>query len=61
MGKGMVCSRLYSDGITQVDQFDPAECTMLVEIDDNVVGFYVCSSALVKSWWAEYSWRGSVS
>lgn len=46
----MMCSRLYSDGIAQVDQFDPAERIMLVEIDENVVGFYVCSPALVKSW-----------
>ena len=57
----MVCSGLYSDRITQVDQFDPAECTMLVEIDDNVVRFDVCSPALVKTWEAENSWRGSGS
>lgn len=49
MSKGMVCSRPYSDGITQVNQFDPAQCTMLVKIDDNVVGFDVYSLALVKS------------
>lgn len=48
MSEGMVCTRLYSDRITQVYQFDPAECTMLVEVDDNVVGFDVCSPALVK-------------
>ena len=47
MSEGMVCSRLYLNGITQVDQFDPAECTLLVEIDNNVVGFNVCSPALV--------------
>ena len=57
----MVCGRLYCDGITQVDQFDPAECTVLVEIDDDVVGFNVCSPASGKSWWAENSWRASVS
>lgn len=41
VSKGMLCSRLYSDRITQVYDFDPAECTLLVEIDDNVVGFDV--------------------
>jgi len=48
MTKGMVCSRLYLNGIPQIDQFNPADCTMLVEIDDNVVGFDICSPALVK-------------
>jgi len=46
MNKGMVCSRLYSDGMTQVYQFDPAECAMLIEIDNIVIGFDVCSPAL---------------
>ena len=55
MSKGMVCGRLYSDGVTQIDQFDPAESTMLVEIDDNVVGFDVYIPASVKRWWAENS------
>ncbi len=49
MSKGG-CSRLDSDGITQVDKFDPAECTMLVGIDDNVVGFDIYSPALIKPW-----------
>ena len=49
MSEGMVCSRLYSNRITQVYHFDPAECTMLVEIDDNVVRLDVCSPALVKT------------
>ncbi len=50
MSEGMVCSRLYSDRITQVDQFDSAEFTMLVEIDNNVVGFDICSPALITIW-----------
>ena len=48
MSEDMVCSRLYSDGITQVDQFNPAECAMLIEINDYVVGFDVCNPASVK-------------
>jgi hypothetical protein len=61
MSKGMVRSRPNSDRITHVDQLDPAKCTMLVKIDDNVVGFDVCSPALVKLSRAENLWRSSVS
>ncbi len=50
MSEGMARSRLYSDRITQVNQFDPAECTILIEIDNNVVGFDICSPALVTPW-----------
>lgn len=58
----MICSRLWSNGITQVDQLNPAESTMLVEVDDNIVGFNVCRRpALVKTWMAEKSERGSIS
>ena len=42
MGEGMICSRLYFDGIAQVDQFDSAEGTMLIQIDHNVVGLDIC-------------------
>ena len=50
MGKGMVFGRLNSDGVTQVDQFDPAECTMLVKIADIKSDNVVCGTALVKPW-----------
>ena len=50
MSKAMVCSRSYLDRIIQVNQFDHAKFIMLIKIDDNVVGFDVCSPALVKSW-----------
>ena len=44
----MVCNRLYSNGITQVDQFGPAEFPMLIEIDNNIVEFDVYTPALVR-------------
>ena len=37
----MICSRLYVDSITQVYDFDPADCTLVVKVDDYVVGFEV--------------------
>lgn len=43
MSKGVLCSWLYFDRVTQVDYFDPAEFALLVEIDDYVVGFDICS------------------
>ncbi len=46
MCERMVCRGLYYDGVTQVDQFDPAECTLLVEIHDNIIGFDVYCPAL---------------
>ena len=48
MSERVVCSRLYFNRITQVDEFNPAECTTLVKIDDYVVGFNICSAASVK-------------
>ena len=39
----MMCSRLDFDGIALVDRFDFADRFMLVEIDDDIVGFDICS------------------
>jgi len=49
MSKTMVCRGLYFDGVTQVDQFNPAECTLLVEIHDNIIGFDVYCPALITT------------
>ena len=38
---GMICSRLYLNRITQVYDLDPADCILLVKVDDYVVGFEV--------------------
>ena len=48
MSKDMLYNRLYSDGITQVDQFNPAEYTMLIEINNYIIGFDIWNPASVK-------------